>query len=50
MLDHNVQGRATAVGRTLSFPDSHSLGALVMLFTRCGDFCPKVQSRETALC
>lgn len=23
------------------------LPALVTLFTRCGDFCPKVESRET---
>ena len=50
---HNLQRWATTVGRTLPAPAVipwDVLVALGTLFTRCGDFCPKVESRETTQC
>ena len=50
---HNVQRWATTVGRTLpslAVTPWDVLAALVTPFTRCGDFCPKVESRGTTQC
>lgn len=50
---HNLQRWATTVGRTLpalAVIPWDVLVALGTLFTRCGDFCPKVESRETTHC